>query len=186
EAERANLIVSPLEGPVLAPIPGVEAGIASQTDVIQAIAARANAPGAAPVRPGEARFSFVHELIRQTLVSGLSLPRRQRLHLRVAGAMGRVYARDLEEHAAELAYHSQQAGAAADPEKTVHYLKLAGDRAMAQVAWEAAAAHYERALESLNLIASPDERIRVDVLLSLGRALEMGGADRARWRPAFQ
>ena len=68
----------------------------------------------------------------------------------------------------------------------MHYLKLAGDRAMAQVAWEAAAAHYQRALESMDLIASPDERVRVDVLLAMGRALETGGAVRARWRAAFQ
>ena len=58
----------------------------------------------------EARFTFAHELIRQTLVSGLSLPRRQRLHLRVAEAMERVYARTLEEHAADLAHHLYQAG----------------------------------------------------------------------------
>jgi len=135
---------------------------------------------------GEARLTFVHELIRQTLISGVSLPRRQRLHLRVAEAIERVYGRILEEHAADLAYHLQRAGSTADPEKTVHYLKLAGDRAMAQVAWEAAAGHYERALESMDLIASPDERVRVDVLLAMGRALETGGADRARWRAAFQ
>ncbi|MDP2949319.1 MAG: AAA family ATPase, partial [Chloroflexota bacterium] len=64
----------------------------------------------------EARFAFAHELIRQTLVGGLSLPRRQRLHLRVAEAIERAYSRTLEEHAADLAHHLYQAGAAADPE----------------------------------------------------------------------
>ena len=134
----------------------------------------------------EARFTFAHELIRQTLVSGLSLPRRQRVHLRVAEAMERVYARDLEEHAADLAHHLYQAGSAADPEKTVHYLTLAGDRAMAQVAWEAAAAHYERALQAMDLIANPDESVRVDVLLALGRALFIGHVDWPRSSAAFQ
>ncbi|GAG39258.1 unnamed protein product, partial [marine sediment metagenome] len=67
----------------------------------------------------EARFTFAHELVRQTLLSGLSLPRRQRMHLRVAEAMERVYARALEEHAADLAHHLYQAGTAADPQKTV-------------------------------------------------------------------
>ncbi|NIU63451.1 MAG: hypothetical protein GWN66_23075, partial [Pseudomonas stutzeri] len=72
----------------------------------------------------EDRFTFAHELIRQTLLSGVSSPRRRRLHLRVAEAMERVYAHALEEHAADLAHHLYQAGAAADPRKTVHYLTL--------------------------------------------------------------
>ena len=60
--------------------------------------------------------------------------------------------------------------------------RRAGDLAMAQVAWEGAAAHYERALHAMDLISAPEERVRVDVLLAMGRAIEMSGADRARWR----
>ena len=39
---------------------------------------------------GEVVFSFAHELIRQTLLSGLSVLRRQRLHLAVADAIERL------------------------------------------------------------------------------------------------
>jgi tetratricopeptide (TPR) repeat protein len=126
----------------------------------------------------EARFTFAHELIRQTLLSGLSLPRRQRMHLRVAEAMERVYARALEEHAADLAYHLNQAGAAADAEKTVRYLTLAGDQAMAAAAFEDALRHYENAL---SLQPAEDRRARADLLFKRGLALRSVG----RWEEAL-
>jgi class 3 adenylate cyclase/tetratricopeptide (TPR) repeat protein len=126
----------------------------------------------------EDRFTFAHELIRQTLLSGLSSPRRRRLHLRVAEAMERVYARALEEHAADLAHHLDQAGATADPRKTVHYLMLAGERAMAAAAFEEALRHYESAL-SLQL--TDDQRVRAHLLYKRGLALRSLG----RWEEAF-
>ena len=133
----------------------------------------------------QARFTFAHELIRQTLVSGLSLPRRQRLHLRVAEAIERVYlpagrdgGRALEEHAADLAYHLNQAGAAADPEKTVRYLTLAGDQALAAAAFEDALRHYENAL---SLQPAEDRRARADLLFRRGLALRSLG----RWEEAL-
>jgi len=126
----------------------------------------------------EARFTFAHELIRQTLLSGLSLPRRQRLHLRVAEAMERAYGRALEEHAADLAHHLYQAGAAADPDKTVRYLALAGDQALAAAAFEDALRHYENAL---SLQPADDRRARADLLYKRGLALRSLG----RWEEAL-
>ena len=123
----------------------------------------------------EARFSFTHELIRQTLVSRLSLPRRQRLHLHVAEAMERACGYALEEHTADLAYHFQQAGAAADPEKTLHYLTLAGERAMTATAYEEAAAHYERAIQALTMTGRPEEAQRCQLSLALGEARRRAG-----------
>jgi tetratricopeptide (TPR) repeat protein len=126
----------------------------------------------------EARFSFAHELIRQTLLSGLSLPRRQRLHLRMAEAMERVYARALEEHAAELAHHLYQAGSAADPQKTVHYLVLAGERALGAAAFEDALRHYESAV---SLQPADDRQGRADLLSKRGMARRSLG----RWEEAL-
>ena len=57
---------------------------------------------------------------------------------------------------------------------------------MTQVAWEAATASYERALQAMDLMSGSDEVVRMDVLLAMGRALEMSGAERPRWRAAFQ
>ena len=133
----------------------------------------------------EARFTFGHELIRQTLLSGVSLPRRQRLHLRVAEAMERLYARALEERAADLAHHLSRAGTAADPQKTGHYLTLAGDRAQAMAAFEDALRLYESAL---SLQPDDDKRGRADLRFKRGLALRsLGRWDEALadWRQAL-
>lgn len=87
-------------------------------------------------RDREARYAFVHEQIRQTLLSGLSLPRRQRLHLRVADALDALYGVEDEAHAAEAAHHLYGAGAAAPAERTLSALRRAAERALASVAFE--------------------------------------------------
>ena len=78
----------------------------------------------------------MHELIRTTLVNGLSLPRRQRLHLKAADALERLRAASLESHASVLAHHLYQAGAAAETGRTAKFLLLAGRRALASGAFE--------------------------------------------------
>jgi len=119
---------------------------------------------------GEARFTFSHEQIRQTLLAVLSLPRRQRLHLRAAEALEQTHAHALEEHTADLAYHLYQAGTGADPQKTVHYLSRAGKRALAATAYEEGTRLYQTALEALDRQETPDEPQRCDLLLALGEA----------------
>ena len=94
----------------------------------------------------ETRYRFVHELIRQTLAERLSLPRRQRLHARVADAIERIYGVDVESQASALAHHLYQAGAAAEPGKALKYLMLAAKLATAGAAHEEALAHLDNAL----------------------------------------
>jgi tetratricopeptide (TPR) repeat protein len=133
----------------------------------------------------QARFTFAHELIRQTLLTGLSLPRRQRLHLRVADAIERVHAREIDAHIAELAHHLYQAGAAADPARGVHYLVLSGDQAMDGAAFEDAYRAYDRAA---GLQPEDDARGRADLLVKLGfslRALNRNDEAIASWRKAL-
>lgn len=127
-------------------------------------------------------YDFTHALIRHTLYEELSTPRRVMLHRRIGDALEQLYAVNVEAHLAELAHHFYEAAPGGDVTKAIQYARRAGDQAMTRVAWEAAAADYERALQAMDLIPIPDERVRVDVLLALGRALEMSGGDRARCR----
>ena len=64
----------------------------------------------------------------------LSLPRRQRLDLRVANAFEKVYEARADERAADVARHLYQAGTAAETTKTIHYLRKAAKRALATAA----------------------------------------------------
>jgi class 3 adenylate cyclase/tetratricopeptide (TPR) repeat protein len=84
----------------------------------------------------EARYAFVHEQIRQTLLSLLSTARRQRLHLRMGDALEALHGSDAEQHAPEIAHHLYQAGAAADRERSGRWLLLAADRALDALAFE--------------------------------------------------
>jgi eukaryotic-like serine/threonine-protein kinase len=93
----------------------------------------------------DAQYMFGHELIRQTLADALSMPRRQRLHGRIALAMETLYASHLTKHVSMLAHHFYQAGAGADVEKTTDYLVQAAEQARATAGHEEALGYIENA-----------------------------------------
>ncbi len=113
--------------------------------------------GAAP------HFAFWHEQIRQTLLAGLSFPRRQRLHLRVAETIEELYADSLEEHVADLAYHLPLAG---ERERAVEYLMRAGEEAASGYASTEALDYFQRALD-----ADPPAPQRRRILQQRGKLL---------------
>jgi class 3 adenylate cyclase/tetratricopeptide (TPR) repeat protein len=127
--------------------------------------------------PGELMFS--HELIRQTLLSGLSAVRRERLHLQAANAIERRYADDLEAYARDLAYHLSRAGRRADWTRLGRYLTIAGDRAFDAAAFEDAVDHFEHAL---SLVSADAQLGRAELLEKLAMALRSVG----RWDEALR
>src|SRR5258708_2441866 len=94
----------------------------------------------------DVRFTFGHELIRQTLLTGLTTLRRQRIHLKLAETVERLYAGDIDEHAGDIAGHLLQAGVTADAAKAAPFLGIAGDRAPAASALQEALRSYESGL----------------------------------------
>ena len=95
-------------------------------------------------------YVFSHALVRETLYEELSLPRRQRLHLRAAQAIEAAHEPDrLGDHAGALAAHYRLAGAAADQARAVEWSIRAGDAAARMFAYEEAAAHWDAAVTVL-------------------------------------
>lgn len=129
------------------------------------------------------RYSFAHELIRETLYGALTLNRRAQLHRRVAEALERLDG-DSPERLGQLAHHLLRAATPETAEHAADYAARAGQLALGQVGYEEAAAQFQRALDALDLTGRPDARKRCELLLALGDAWMRAG-ERARGREAF-
>jgi len=130
-------------------------------------------------RGREAWYAFTHELVRQTLLGALSLPRRQRLHLRVAEASERIHARSLNAHVNEIAFHYCEAGNRADPMKVSHYSTLAGRQAAGQTAYADAAMHFRAALAAREGLPIDDDA--AEILFDLGKACDATLQKKEAW-----
>jgi tetratricopeptide (TPR) repeat protein len=135
-----------------------------------------------PERP----FTFRHELVRQTLLAGISGPRRQRLHARVADAIELCSLGAVNEGAGEITDHLLKAGSFVDGQKLVRWLTLAGTKALAAAAFEEARRNFQSALSHQGAI---DPGQRADLLASLAtaeRGLEQWDAAIANLREVLE
>jgi class 3 adenylate cyclase/tetratricopeptide (TPR) repeat protein len=125
----------------------------------------------------DGRSGFAHALVRATLYDQLTASRRRTLHRRVGEAIETLHRDRLDDHLPALAHHFASSGADASS-KAIRYATAAGDRAMAQLAFEAAVGHYEQALAAIGG-GDPSDQRRPTLLLSLGRARARAGDARA-------
>jgi class 3 adenylate cyclase len=126
------------------------------------------------------RYAFSHALMRASLYEELTPTQRVRMHWRVGEAIEARHASNIDQHLDELAYHYGEGALAGDPAKAVDFARRAGERAMGELAFEAAARHFERALGSLDLEDAPDRAERCDLMNTWARALYDGGDERAK------
>jgi predicted ATPase len=116
-----------------------------------------------PERP----FTFTHELVRQTLLAGISAPRRARMHASVADAIELVDPDAVNERAGEIADHLIKAGSFADERKLVRSLTLTGNNSLEAAAFEEACSSFRTALSHRAAISAKE---RAELLARLGMA----------------
>jgi tetratricopeptide (TPR) repeat protein len=125
-----------------------------------------------PVADAVGQYAFSHPLVQATLYEGLPSSRRIALHHAVGEALEAVAGDRPEARLTELAHHFLEAAPASGPERGVAYAWRAGDRAMAQFAYDEAANLFARALAAL---ASPGDPATLPFLQALGEAQTRAG-----------
>ncbi len=118
-----------------------------------------------------AGFRFHHPLVREIVYQQLSPARRALMHGRVAEAIERLNAAQLDPQVETLAHHYSLSP---NREKGAHFLALAGDRAATVYANETAINHYRAALEM-----TPDSSRAIALYEKLGDLQAHIGSNRA-------
>jgi serine phosphatase RsbU (regulator of sigma subunit) len=108
-------------------------------------------------------YLFRHALVQDAAYATLLSSDRKRLHRVVGEALEQIYPDRLNEHAATLARHFEEAG---DHHHALRYFERAGDAALATYANQEAESQYRSALD---LSASPAQRAKLQA--GLGEAL---------------
>lgn len=121
------------------------------------------------------RFRFPHALVREAIVSGLSGPRRTRMHRRLAAVLAALPGTGRAEDLAALAFHALEGAAAADAGEALGHAQAAIGAAMAALSFEEAAALGELALAVLERTGAGDDETRFGLLLDLGIARRRQG-----------
>ncbi len=104
-------------------------------------------------------YSFSDVIIRDVVHEEVSHLRHRRLHGLIGSALEKAYAKKLDEHLGELAYHFLEGG---DKERALGYFLKAGEKAQGVYALDEAISYLHHALELLEeMEGSIEEKARV-------------------------
>ena len=117
------------------------------------------------------RFKFADDQIRGLLLDDLSRIRRAKYHLKIAEAMEKHYAKNLESQADVISNHFSEGG---DAERTIKYSIMAGDRNRTIHAHDQAIANYRRALDVIEAKEGRDEE-KAAICEKLGGCYDLAG-----------
>ncbi|QIS03607.1 AAA family ATPase [Nocardia brasiliensis] len=132
--------------------------------------------------PGAQRYAFVHDLVRETLISRLDGAEARRRHAAVLGALERLPREVSGATRGELAHHAYLAADAVDPGRTLRYLLEAAADACGRLAAGEVAVHYHRAL---TLLPEDQAELRGTVGLNLAAA-QSGSGELAAARRTYE
>ncbi len=121
------------------------------------------------------RFAFLHPLVCDVLREGSSLPRRQRLHLRIADGLERLQ----PDAAGEIARHLLAAGEVAPDARIARWCSVAGEAAASLHAFDEAARLLGEALEAHTRMggdAARSARLQLSLFPALGHLGEIARA----------
>jgi DNA-binding SARP family transcriptional activator len=117
-------------------------------------------------------YEFIHDIVRRTLVEGMSGARRRAVHGRLAAAIERLRAHALDAHAAVLAHHSSEGAGPAGDVRAVRWAR----EASAQAARRSAPAEAVRlSRQALAHVPPGDGPLRAEVTTELGATLLAAG-----------
>jgi len=108
---------------------------------------------------GQGVYSFADVIVRDVVHEEVSLLRHMKLHGVVGCALERAYAKKVDEHLGELAYHFLEGG---DKDKAFDYFLKAGEKAEKVYAYDETFSYLQHALELLEeKEGNPEEKARV-------------------------
>jgi class 3 adenylate cyclase len=142
-------------------------------DVLELLEAATDASVVSESASAPGKFSFAHALINHTLYEAIGITRRARLHRRVAEALEDVLGEQPGVRVGELAYHWAKAVTPTDLDKTIRYARLAGQRALAELAPDEALRWFNQAFELMGDGGAQDDRC--ELLIGLGEAQRQTG-----------